>query len=141
MLKKMAEEFHMHLDVSFAHLQQWSPTLALLIADDPIKVLPILNQTLMSEAARKFETYRKILETDEDQLRVAIHTFPVREPIRDLCTKHLNRLVSVDGVVTKRTQVLNEVKRLYLRCAKCNFPSGPFDVAEEKDLKPGACME
>merc|ERR1712137_411918 len=35
----------------------------------------------------------------------------------------------------------NQIKRLYLRCAKCEFPSGPFDVEEDKDLKPGACVE
>jgi len=72
---------------------------------------------------------------------VAIHDFPIEEPIRELCTKHLNRLVSVNGVVTKRSKVYNQVKRLYLLCAKCNFPSGPFDVAEDKDLKPGSCIE
>merc|ERR1719408_106303 len=79
--------------------------------------------------------------TDENQLRVAVHSFPLSEPIRELNTKHLNKLVNVNGVVTKRSVVQNQVKRLYLRCAKRNFPSGPFDVMEEKDLKPGSCIE
>jgi len=65
----------------------------------------------------------------------------VREPIRELSTRHLSRLVSVQGVVTKRTKVFNEVKRLYLRCAKCNFLSPAFEVSSDKDLKPGACIE
>merc|ERR1719310_665694 len=78
--------------------------------------------------------------TEETQLRVAIHSFPITENIRDLCISHLNKLVHVNGVVTKRGNVLNQVKRLYLRCAKCNFISGPFDVCEEKDLKPGSCI-
>merc|ERR1719379_2783772 len=141
LLNKMSEEFHKHLDVSFVHLQQWSPNLALWIAEEPAKILPILNETLLSEAVRKFETYRMIEATDENQLRVAIHSFPLSEPIRELNTKHLNKLVNVNGVVTKRSVVQNQVKRLYLRCAKCNFPSGPFDVVEEKDLKPGSCIE
>merc|ERR1719359_1044893 len=141
LLRKMAEEFHKHLDVSFVHLQQWSPNLALWISEEPAKILPILNETLLSEAERKFETYRMIRATDENQLRVAIHSFPLGEPIRELCTKHLNKLVNVNGVVTKRSLVSNQVKRLYLRCSKCNFPSGPFDVMEEKDLKPGSCIE
>merc|ERR1719253_1770441 len=141
LLNKMSEEFHKHLDVSFVHLQQWSPNLALWISEEPAKILPILNETLLSEAERKFETYRLIRATDENELRVAIHSFPLGEPIRELCTKHLNKLVNVTGVVTKRSVVSNQVKRLYLRCAKCNFPSGPFDVQEEKDLKPGSCIE
>jgi len=141
LLRKMAEEYQKHLDVSFVHLQQWSPNLALWISEEPSKILPILNETLLSEAERKFETYRLIRATDENELRVAIHSFPLGEPIRELCTKHLNKLVNVNGVITKRSVVSNQVKRLYLRCAKCNFPSGPFDVVEEKDLKPGSCIE
>lgn len=141
LLNKMSEEFHKHLDVSFVHLQQWSPNLALWIAEEPAKILPILNETLLSEAERKFETYRLIRATDENELRAAIHSFPLGEPIRELNTKHLNKLVNVNGVITKRSVVSNQVKRLYLRCAKCNFPSGPFDVQEEKDLKPGSCIE
>merc|ERR1719440_586800 len=141
LLWKMGEEYQHHLDVSFVHIQQWSPNLALWISEEPSKILPILNETLLSEAERKFETYRMISATDENQLRVAIHSFPLGEPIRELNTKHLNKLVNVEGVVTKRSVVSNQVKRLYLRCAKCNFPSGPFDVVEEKDLKPGSCIE
>mmetsp|Transcript_81101 Transcript_81101/g.143666 ORF Transcript_81101/g.143666 Transcript_81101/m.143666 type:complete len:880 (+) Transcript_81101:85-2724(+) len=141
MIRKMAEEHEKHLDVTFTHLQVWSPPLALWVADHPVQILPILNESLMSEAERKFETYRQIRATDETELRVAIHSFPIREPIRELCCKHLNKLVHVNGVVTKRSGVFNQLNRLYLRCAKCNFPAGPYDVAEEKDLKPGACIE
>merc|ERR1719218_43142 len=95
----------------------------------------------MSEAERKFSIYRNLRALDENELRVGVHSFPLCEPIRELCTKHLNKLVQVKGVVTKRSVVSNQVKRLYLRCAKCNFLSGPFDVVEEKDLKPGSCIE
>jgi len=141
LLKKMAEEFQKHLDVSFAHVQQWSPVLALWIAEEPGKILPILNETLLSEAERKFGTYQSLRAMGENELRVAIHNFPLSEPIRELNCNHLNKLVNVEGVVTKRGLVQNQVKRLHLRCAKCNYPSGPFDVSEEQDLRPGSCIE
>jgi DNA replication licensing factor MCM2 len=141
LLRKMGEEYQKHLDVSFAHLQQWSPNLALWVSEDPSKILPILNETLLNEAERKFHTYQLIRATDENELRVAIYQFPLSEKIRELSCKHLNKLVNVNGVVTKRGPVNNQVKRLYLRCAKCNYPSGPFDVAEEDKLRPGACIE
>jgi len=141
-IKRMAEEAERHLDVNYTHVQSWSPQLALWIADYPVRILAILNETLMDMAERTFGTYKQIKETtDENELKVAVHSFPVKEPIRELCTKHLNRLVYVQGVATKRSGVLNQVKRLYLRCAKCNTQSGPWDVAEETDLKPGACIE
>mmetsp|Transcript_93951 Transcript_93951/g.304010 ORF Transcript_93951/g.304010 Transcript_93951/m.304010 type:complete len:898 (-) Transcript_93951:106-2799(-) len=141
MLRKMAEENQMHLDVNYGHLQQWSAQLALWVADYPLQILPLLNQTLLEEAARKFGTYRAMVEAEETELRVAVHSFPVREPIRELSTRHLGKLISVNGVVTKRLKVNNEIKRLYLRCAKCNFLSPPFDVESDKDLKPGSCIE
>eukprot|EP00928_Gymnodinium_smaydae_P053520 TRINITY_DN37498_c0_g1_i1.p1 TRINITY_DN37498_c0_g1~~TRINITY_DN37498_c0_g1_i1.p1 ORF type:complete len:888 (-),score=213.35 TRINITY_DN37498_c0_g1_i1:72-2735(-) len=141
-LRRMAEENEMHLDVNFVHLQEWSAKLALFISEDPIKLLPLLNQELMNEAARKFATYRDIKSgTEENQLRVAIHSFPIQDKIRELDTKSMNKLVQVAGVATKRSTVYNEVNRLFLRCGKCNAPCGPFEVAQGKELKPGACVE
>jgi len=137
-IKKMAEEHSMHLNVNFKHLNDWSGNLSLWVAEHPLHILPILDETLMTEVSRKYETYNQL---DEISLRVAIYNFLVQDPIRELSTAHLNKLVLVEGVVTKRSGVFNQVKRLYLCCAKCNFPSGPFDVEEDKDLKPGACIE
>jgi len=96
---------------------------------------------LMHEAARKFGTYKGDLENDENELRVAIHSFPIREHIRELTTRQLGKLVSITGVVTRRSKVFNEVKRLWLRCAKCNSLSGPFDVCSDTQLKPGSCID
>jgi len=142
LLRRMAEENQMHLEVNFAHLQQWSPQLALWASEYPVRILRILNETLMAEAQRKFGTYADMASLkEENELRVAVHSFPIREPIRELSVKHLNMLVNVHGVVTKRSGVFNQVKRLYLRCAKCNYPCGPFEVTEEKELKPGSCIE
>lgn len=140
-LRKMAEEHQAHLDVKFVDLEAWSAKLALWVADRPVLVLPILNETLMNEAERRYGTYRLMRQRDENQLRVAIHSFFVQDAIRELCTKHLNKLVCVVGVATKRTKVLNQVNRLHLRCAKCNYPSGPYDVKEGEELKPGSCLE
>jgi len=141
MLRKMAEDHQMHLDIDFKHLENWAPNMSLWVAEHPVDILPVLNEALLDEAERKFETYKNLRLTEENELRAAIHGFWVKEPIRDLCTKHLNKLVYVHGVVTKRSSVFNQIKRLYLRCAKCNFPSGPFDVSESKDLRPGSCIE
>eukprot|EP00933_Yihiella_yeosuensis_P034372 TRINITY_DN2786_c0_g2_i1.p1 TRINITY_DN2786_c0_g2~~TRINITY_DN2786_c0_g2_i1.p1 ORF type:complete len:895 (+),score=237.27 TRINITY_DN2786_c0_g2_i1:77-2761(+) len=141
LLRKMAEEHEAHLDVKFTDLQIWSAQLALWVSDFPVQICPILNETLMLEAARKFETYRRLAEAGENELRVAIHSFPVKEPIRELCTRHISKLIHVSGVATKRSAVFNQVRRLWVRCAKCNYPSGPFEVAEEKDLRPGSCTE
>lgn len=141
LLRKMAENHQAHLEVSYADVRQWSPQLSLWIADFPHHVLPVLNETLMSVAASKFKSYEKLADAGETALRVAIHNFPMKDKIRSLCTQHTNKLVEVSGVVTKRSTVHNQVLDLWLRCAKCNWPSGPFKVAEEKDLRPSKCLE
>lgn len=140
-LRKMAEEHQAHLEVSYTDLQKWSGQLAMWISDFPHHILPMLNETLMLLAAQKFKTYEKLSEAGEDELRVAVSAFPIKDPIRSLATRHTNKLVNVSGVVTKRTTVHNQVRRLWVRCAKCNLKAGPFDVAEEKDLRPSRCLE
>jgi len=141
LLRRMAEDNQRHLEVRFDHLQRWSPPLALWLSEHPVEILPLLNETLMEEAEKRFGTYKLLRQKEENELRVAVHQFPITEQVRELCTKHLNKVVKVNGVVTKRNGVFNQVKRLYLRCAKCNFPSGPFDVQEDKGFKPGSCIE
>ncbi|CAE7907989.1 MCM2, partial [Symbiodinium necroappetens] len=140
-LRKMAEEYQAHLEVSFHHLQQWSGPLAMWLYDSPRQILPLLNETLMLQAARKFKTYETMANVGENELRVAISGFPVKDTIRGLCSRHMNKLIQVKGVATKRTNVFNQVRRLWVRCAKCNFAIGPLDVAEETDLRPSKCLE
>lgn len=135
----MAEENEQHLEVNYMHLQTWSPTLGLWLSEHPKLILPLLNQTLMREAKRKYATYREM--GGEESLRVAVHSFPVKEQIRELCTKHIGKLVTVQGVITKRSQVYNQVKLLYLNCAHCNLGVGPFYVSEGDEFQPKACLE
>jgi len=58
-----------------------------------------------------------------------------------MSVNHLNKLICVQGVVTKRSQVNTQLKRLYLKCGKCGFPTNPFDATEDKDIRVGACAE
>lgn len=141
LIQKMAENFQMHLDVDFRDIQKWSPALAYWVADHPLKILPLLNETVMKHTGRQFKTYEDTAERDHQEIRVAIHGFLVHENIRDLQVQHLGKLVCVTGVVTKRSQLNTQLKTLYLRCGRCGFPSGPFEVKEDKDLRPGSCAE
>lgn len=43
-------------DVSYMHLQQWSAWLAFWIFEQPLRILPLLNETLMNEAEWHFGT-------------------------------------------------------------------------------------
>jgi DNA replication licensing factor MCM2 len=141
LMQKMVESYQMHLDVDYRDIQAWSPSLAGWVCEYPSKILPLLNETVMKLAERKFGTYKSVAETDEREIRVAIHSFLLTELIREMSVNHLNKLICVQGVVTKRSQVNTQLKRLYLKCGSCGLSSGPFDVIEDKDIRPGACVD
>lgn len=141
LIDKMVESYQMHLDVDYRDLQAHTPILGLWVADFPAKILPLLNETAIEIAQRKAGTYKTIAEKDKSEIRVAIHSFLVTELIREMSVNHLNKLICVQGVVTKRSQVNTQLKQLYLKCGRCGFPSGPFDAAEDKDIQPGSCVE
>lgn len=141
LMQKMVESYQMHLDVDYRDIQVWSPALSLWIADFPAKILPLLNETAMELAERKFDTYKVVAQRDAREIRVAIHSFIVRELIREMSVNHLNKLICVQGVVTKRSAVNTQLKTMYLKCGRCGCPSGPFHPVEDKDIRPGSCAE
>jgi DNA replication licensing factor MCM2 len=141
LIQKMVESYQMHLDVDYRDLQEWDANLVFWVSEFPAKILPLLNETAMEIAERKFGTYKLIAQRDERELRVGIHNFIVTEKIREMSVSHLNKLICVQGVVTKRSQVNTQLKRLHLLCGRCGSPSGPFDAIEDKDIKPGSCAE
>ena len=52
---------------------------------------------------------------------------------------HLNTLVRVDGVVTRRTGVYPQLQRVMYDCQKCGAVLGPFVQQGDKEIKLGSC--
>lgn len=72
---------------------------------------------------------------------VRIKDLPVEDKLRDLRQVHLNALIKIRGVVTKRTGVFPELTEMYYKCLKCNLIRGPFLHQSDEDAKNflGAC--
>jgi DNA replication licensing factor MCM2 len=47
---------------------------------------------------------------------VRIRDLPVEDKLRDLRQIHLNALIKIKGVVTKRTGVFPELQKIFFRC-------------------------
>ena len=47
---------------------------------------------------------------------IRIKALPVEDKLRDLRQMHLNALIKIRGVVTKRTGVFPELHKIYFRC-------------------------
>lgn len=52
---------------------------------------------------------------------------------------HLNCLVKVSGVVTRRTGVFPQLRLVKYDCVKCGYTMGPFATNTETEVKPNAC--
>ncbi len=54
-------------------------------------------------------------------------------------TYHLNQLVRVDGVVTRRTGVFPQLQQVKYDCPRCSAVLGPFFQSSEHEIKLGSC--
>jgi len=121
----MCSENKQSLEVTFTHLSQKYPSLAIWLAEEPSLILPILHIVAMDVTLELFPDYDKIVK----DVYVRIRELPVEDKLRDLRQIHLNALIKIKGVVTKRTNVLPELSKMYFRCA-CGDIKGPIYHAQ-----------
>ena len=54
---------------------------------------------------------------------------------------HLNKLIRIHGVVTRRTGVFPQLQMVKYDCTKCGFVLGPFFQNTEREVKPNSCPQ
>lgn len=91
------------------------------MAEDPLIILPILNIVAYEITLELFPEYNKI----HREIFVRIGNLPVEDKLRDLRQINLNALIKIRGVVTKRTNVMPELNKLFFRCV-CGDIKGPI---------------
>lgn len=93
------------LEVTFNHLSNKFPTLAIWLAEEPSLILPIMNEVAFDLVGEVYPEYYKI----HNEVYVRVKDLPVEDKLRDLRQIHLNALIKIRGVVTKRTGVFPEL--------------------------------
>jgi DNA replication licensing factor MCM2 len=58
---------------------------------------------------------------------------------RGVAQEHLDTLVRVVGVVTRRTQVFPQLQMVTFDCVGCGQVMGPYRQTEGADLRPASC--
>jgi len=140
-IDNMAAENKSSLPVIYEpDLLSWSPKLCEWIADLPSKVLPILHDTALQLVRERYDVYK-----DKDkEVFIRVQNFPVMDQIRNLRGFHVNRLVNVTGVVTRRSTLLPCLRVLFVDCLQCGFLCGPFEVLGTDDGRmpaPSHCSQ
>ena len=54
---------------------------------------------------------------------------------------HLDQLIKLAGVVTRRTGVFPQLQEVKFNCVKCGYVLGPFYQNTEKETAPSMCAQ
>jgi DNA replication licensing factor MCM2 len=137
-IKRMCDSNGQSLEVSYMHLSIAQPVFGMWVADAPEDMLEKLNETAMEVVKQLYPDYDQI----HNEIFVRIVELPITDKLRDIRQVHLNALIKVSGVVTRRTGIYPQLKMVVFECMKCGNMAGPYyqqNVAE--DVKPGSCPE
>ena len=132
-IRHMCSSNRAALEVSYLHLVQKQPTLALWISEAPRDVLDVLNEAATRHTLRLFPSYRTI----RDAIHVRVSDVPILDSLRDLRRNNLDGLVKVSGVITRRSGVFPQLNLAYYDCAKCKTCLGPYRIEDTTSSSSG----
>jgi DNA replication licensing factor MCM2 len=121
--------------VTWQHLYETSAILAFFVSNCPQEVLKIFDVVALEVVLSGFEEYAEI----KNEIHVRIEGLPSTDTLRDLRQVHLNTLVKVTGVVTRRTGVFPQLKYVKYDCVKCGALLGPYYQDSTSELRIGNC--
>ncbi|KAK3670621.1 MCM DNA helicase complex subunit [Recurvomyces mirabilis] len=124
------------LEVCWDHLSESKPTLAYFLVNVPTEILPIFDAVALEVALYHYPDYERI----HSELHVRITDLPVSYTLRQLRQSHLNCLLRVSGVVTRRTGVFPQLKYIKFDCTKCGITLGPFPQDSNAEVKLSYCQ-
>ncbi|KAJ8901912.1 hypothetical protein NDN08_004116 [Rhodosorus marinus] len=130
-IRAMCSNNHQSIVVSYRHLSSADPVLAVWVADAPVEMLSIFDDVAKQVALSLFPSYERI----HPDIYVRIADLPIVDNLRDIRHIHLNCLVKVAGVVTRRTGVFPHMKIVKLDCQRCGAVQVPTGVAGARPEK------
>lgn len=124
------------LEISYDHLSQSKAILAYFLANAPAEMLKLFDEVAMEVTLLHYPDYERI----HSEIHVRISELPVHYTLRQLRQTHLNCLVRVSGVVTRRSGVFPQLKYVKFDCSKCHTTLGPFQQESNVEVKISYCQ-
>ncbi|PWZ00819.1 putative DNA replication licensing factor [Testicularia cyperi] len=134
-IKTLGETNAESLEISFLHLVDSKAILAYFLANSPTSMLPIFDEVAFDVIMLYYPSYDRI----HPEVHVRIADLPTSSTLRDLRQGHLNSLVRVSGVVTRRSGVFPQLKYVKFDCLKCGAVLGPFWQDANQEIKLSYC--
>ena len=135
-IKNLGEVNGESLEVSYEHLSATKAILAFMLANTPTEILKLFDEVAMEVVLIHYPDYENI----RAEVHVRIFDIPVHYTLRQLRQTHLNCLVRVSGVVTRRTGVFPQLKYVKFDCTKCGVTLGPFQQESNVEVKITYCQ-
>lgn len=123
------------LEVSYLHLADSKAILAYFLANCPSAMLNIFDTVALEAILLYYPSYERI----HSEIHVRITELPKVATLRDLRRSHLNSLVRVSGVITRRSGVFPQLKYVKFDCVKCKAVLGPFYQDTTREVKISFC--
>ncbi|XP_024542557.1 DNA replication licensing factor MCM2 isoform X1 [Selaginella moellendorffii] len=125
------------LEIDYTEYLHAYTNLAIWLADAPESILEVMEEVLQNVVLKLYPNYGKIHE----RVHVRVTNLPVFDQIRDIRKTHLNCLIRIGGVVTRRSGVFPQLMQVKYDCNKCGATLGPFFQNTSKEIKVGSCPE
>ena len=123
------------LDVDFKEIEHYDVDLA-----DELLVNSDVCISAARQAIKNIDV--PLLEIEEFSPHIRIHNLPPeKQPIlRDLSSSHLNKIITVEGVVRQITEVLPKLKFATWKCSRCD---AVYKIPQTKNIPktPSLCAE
>ena len=123
------------LEVSYTDLADAIAVIAYFLVICPAAMLSIFDEVALSVVLISYPHYERI----HSEIHVRITDLPSTATLRDLRRIHLNNLVRVSGVVTRRSGVFPQLKYVKFDCKKCGAVLGPFYQEASREVSISFC--
>ncbi|CAI5700919.1 unnamed protein product [Peronospora effusa] len=134
---QLAQRNEQSLEIEIGDVIHSMSMVAAWLVEAPKDMLVILDEVAQEVVLALFPYYSTI----HQQIYVRILDLPGTERLRDLRTAHLNFLIKVSGVVTRRTSVFPQLQLVKVNCPGCGAVLGPFTQQSQQEVKLSACPE
>lgn len=123
------------LEVVYTQLVESKATLAYFLAVAPSEMLKIFDVVAMEAVELHYPDYSRI----HSEIHVRISGLPTTFSLRNLRESHMNTLIRVTGVVTRRTGVFPQLKYVKFDCPRCGMTLGPYFQDSNQEVKISFC--
>lgn len=135
-IDEMIGENSASLEINYPHLSSVFPTISYWVFESPTIIIKELNRVALDLIKSINYSYSKI----KTEIYVKIIDFPLEEKIRELRTSHVNNLIKIRGVITRRNVVQSQLTEFWFICQQCGQRNGPEFITENGSQKVRQCV-